>query len=224
MCIRDSSSTDPVLAPDPALEPEAYNRVCQRNPNAAHCSVPLYWAAPNIALTATQGMHRFIWDMRYDPIDGTLSESEGNAVPHRTYFAAVAPFAPPGSYTVRLTADSVTSSQPLKLVLDPRVKTPASAIARTGTLSREMYDAAVAVHSAYVDARRMSDALAGPGDAGLKAAIDSVAPPSSRGPVRRGFGPAPAGPPTLQTVPVSYTHLRAHETPEHRVCRPLLEK
>ena len=24
--------------------------------------------------------------------------------------------------------------------------------------------------------------------------------------------------------PVSYTHLRAHETPEHHVCRPLLEK
>ena len=26
------------------------------------------------------------------------------------------------------------------------------------------------------------------------------------------------------TVPVSYTHLRAHETPEHLVCRLLLEK
>ena len=28
----------------------------------------------------------------------------------------------------------------------------------------------------------------------------------------------------LQPVPVSYTHLRAHETPEHLVCRLLLEK
>ena len=26
------------------------------------------------------------------------------------------------------------------------------------------------------------------------------------------------------SVPVSYTHLRAHETPEHLVCRLLLEK
>src|SRR5674536_162645 len=26
------------------------------------------------------------------------------------------------------------------------------------------------------------------------------------------------------TIPVSYTHLRAHETPEHLVCRLLLEK
>ena len=27
-----------------------------------------------------------------------------------------------------------------------------------------------------------------------------------------------------KNVPVSYTHLRAHETPEHLVCRLLLEK
>src|SRR5674536_149081 len=31
----------------------------------------------------------------------------------------------------------------------------------------------------------------------------------------------PAGRPV---IPVSYTHLRAHETPEHLVCRLLLEK
>eukprot|EP00658_Telonema_sp_P-2_P022244 TRINITY_DN1888_c0_g1_i1.p1 TRINITY_DN1888_c0_g1~~TRINITY_DN1888_c0_g1_i1.p1 ORF type:complete len:112 (+),score=39.42 TRINITY_DN1888_c0_g1_i1:119-454(+) len=29
---------------------------------------------------------------------------------------------------------------------------------------------------------------------------------------------------TATTTPVSYTHLRAHETPEHLVCRLLLEK
>eukprot|EP00658_Telonema_sp_P-2_P020333 TRINITY_DN18044_c0_g1_i6.p1 TRINITY_DN18044_c0_g1~~TRINITY_DN18044_c0_g1_i6.p1 ORF type:complete len:112 (+),score=24.09 TRINITY_DN18044_c0_g1_i6:150-485(+) len=29
---------------------------------------------------------------------------------------------------------------------------------------------------------------------------------------------------TTHTIPVSYTHLRAHETPEHLVCRLLLEK
>src|SRR5674536_256021 len=29
---------------------------------------------------------------------------------------------------------------------------------------------------------------------------------------------------TLFSTPVSYTHLRAHETPEHLVCRLLLEK
>ena len=28
----------------------------------------------------------------------------------------------------------------------------------------------------------------------------------------------------IDTISVSYTHLRAHETPEHLVCRLLLEK
>src|SRR5678816_1960997 len=35
---------------------------------------------------------------------------------------------------------------------------------------------------------------------------------------------APNGTVGSTTTPVSYTHLRAHETPEHLVCRLLLEK
>jgi photosystem II stability/assembly factor-like uncharacterized protein len=195
--IRTYSNTDPVLAPDPALEPEAYNRICQRNPNAPHCSVPLYWAAPNITLSANPGMHRFIWDMRYDPIAGMTSESEANAVPHRTYFAATAPFAPPGSYTVKLTSGGTTSTQPLKLVLDPRVKTSAAAMTRVSTLSREMYDDAAAAHAAYVNARALSDKTT---DAVMKARLDSIAPPATQQ-VRRGFGgPPQAAAPTLQSV------------------------
>src|SRR5660398_318825 len=37
------------------------------------------------------------------------------------------------------------------------------------------------------------------------------------------YGPAPAGP-RGSTQPVSYTHLRAHETKANLVCRLLLEK
>ena len=174
-----------------------------RNPNAPHCSVPLYWAAPNIALSATAGMHRFIWDMRYDPIQGMTSESEANAVPHRTYFAATAPFAPPGSYTVRLTADGTTSAQQLTLVLDPRVKTSSAAMATIATLTRELYDDALAVHAAYVDARRMSDRLSAASDAQVKSLVDSIAPPMTTRPARRTFGAQAASAPTLQSVQTS---------------------
>src|SRR5678816_1588613 len=40
------------------------------------------------------------------------------------------------------------------------------------------------------------------------------------------MSPGAFGPNTTSrtTFPVSYTHLRAHETPEHLVCRLLLEK
>jgi hypothetical protein len=99
---------------------------------------------------------------------------------------------------VRLVADGKTYTQPLTLVLDPRVKTPASAMAQVATLSREMYDGAVALRAAYLKARTMADRLTSPGDAALKSRIDSIAPPPSRG-ARPGFGfrQASSGPPTL---------------------------
>ena len=198
--IRKYSSNDTIPGPDPALNPEEYNRICQRNTGAPHCSVPLYWAAPNHALSSRAGMHRFSWDMRFDPIDST-SRSEGGAVPHRTYLVTTTPWAPPGAYTVRLVADGKTYTQPLKLVLDPRVKTPASAMAQVAALSREMYDGAAALRSAYVRARAMSDRLTSASDAALKSQIDSIAPPPTRG-TRPGFGlrQAPTGPPTLESV------------------------
>jgi hypothetical protein len=198
--IRRYSSNDTIPGPDPALNPEEYNKICQRNTNAPHCSVPLYWAAPNRALSSRAGMHRFSWDMRFDPIDST-SRSEGGAVPHRTYVVTTTPWAPPGAYTVRLVADGKTYTQPLKLALDPGVKTLASAMAQVASLSREMYDGAVALRATYVTARAMSDRLTGASDVALKAQIDSIAPPPTRGP-RPGFGArqVPSGPPTLESV------------------------
>jgi hypothetical protein len=98
-------------------------------------------------------------------------------------------------------ADGKTYTQPLKVVLDPRVKTPASAMAQVASLSREMYDGAVALRAAYVTARAMSSRLTSASDAALKVQIDSIAPPPTRGP-RPGFGQrqAPSGPPTLESV------------------------
>jgi hypothetical protein len=201
--IRTYSSNDTIPGPDPALNSEEYNKICQRNTSAPHCSVPLYWAAPNFALSTRAGMHRFTWDMRFDPIDAT-SQSEGGAVPHRTYIVTNTPWAPPGAYTVRLVADGKTYTQPLTLVLDPRVKTPASAMAQVATLSREMYDGAVALRAAYVSARAMSDRLTSPADVALKAQVDSIAPPPARA-ARAGFGfrQAPSGPPTLVSAGVA---------------------
>jgi photosystem II stability/assembly factor-like uncharacterized protein len=198
--VRSYSSADTIPGPDPAWNPDEYNKICQRNTNAPRCSVPLYWAAPNNALSPRAGMHRFMWDMRFDPVD-PAGFSEGPAVPHRTYLVPNTPWAPPGSYTVRLVVDGKTYTQPMKLVLDPRVKTPASAIAQVSSLSREMYDGAVALRAAYLDARKLTDRLTGAGEAAFKSQVDSIAPPPSRGGRQGfGFGQAASGPATLESV------------------------
>ena len=187
--IRSYASTDPVRDPHPALDSAAYNRVCRSTPTAPFCNLPLYWPAPPMVISTAPGMHRVSWDLRYEPIAAPDAEpdDEGDAtgaVPHRTYPAPTTPWAPPGRYTVRLTANGKSVTQPLTLVLDPRVKTPAAGLARLAALSTEMYERAVTTHDAFLRARALSTALervGGADAAALRARVDSLAPAPARG-------------------------------------------
>jgi photosystem II stability/assembly factor-like uncharacterized protein len=189
--IRRYSSSDPVLRPHPALDSAAYNRLCQQTPTAPFCGLPLYWPGAPMLVSTQRGMHRFTWDLHLDPVTAgdtvPNSDEEANgAVPHRTYTSVNAPWAPPGNYTVRLTVNGQSMTQPLTLRLDPRVKTPAAGLTQLANLSRQLYDAAVATHSAYLQARSLASSLA-EGSA-ARARIDSIAPPARGGGRRGGFG------------------------------------
>jgi photosystem II stability/assembly factor-like uncharacterized protein len=190
--IRHYSSNDPVLRPHPALDSAAYNRICQQTPTAPHCGLPLYWPAPPFVVSTQTGMHRFSWDLHLDPVTAgdTVPNDDDQAlgaVPHRTYTTANSPWAPPGNYTVRLTVNGQQYTQPLVLRLDPRVRTPSAGLTQLATLSRDLYDRAIAVHMAYLQAR--SVASSSTASAAVRAQIDSLAPPPARGGGRRGgFG------------------------------------
>jgi photosystem II stability/assembly factor-like uncharacterized protein len=129
--VRTYRSSDPVRKPDPATDPVAYNKLCQDTPAAPDCGLPLYWPVPPQVLQTAAGMHRFTWDMHYDPTPGAPAGRGGGgnatgAVPHRTYPASNSPWVPPGSYTARLTANGQVMTQPIVIKMDPRVKvTPA---------------------------------------------------------------------------------------------------
>ena len=209
--VRTYSSTDRVLDPDPARDPEAYNRVCQKNPKAPDCNLPMYWAAPTVALSAQPGMHRAVWDLRFNPVadernDLAEDESGNGAVPHRTFPAMDAPWAPPGAYTVRLTASGKRLEQPLTLRLDPRVKTPAVGLSQLASLSTEMYDDAVAARAAYTRARALRarlESASATGAEALKARVDSIAPEvhaEDGGARARRAREESAAPPTLRSA------------------------
>ena len=69
------------------------------------------WAEPQVHLAATAGMHRFVWDLRAQPAAGGHGGGgERGATPPVT----------PGSYSVRLTANGRTLTQPLTVKPDPR--------------------------------------------------------------------------------------------------------
>lgn len=204
--VRSYSSDDLLVrGTDPAADSAKYNTLCQQNPSLPDCGVPLYWPAPALTLGTTAGMHRFNWDLRFDPIGGETGGrggggGAGGAVPHRTYAAINAPWAPPGNYTVRLTVDGKAYTQPIVVKLDPRVKTPAPALAQLFSLTRMLYDDAVNTHAAAVEARSLIPTVTTPA---LKAQLDSIAPPAPAG-GRGGRGGrgavAPSGPPTLDAA------------------------
>lgn len=171
--IRSYSSADSVMNPDPAVDPVAYTRLCQTNPNAPDCGLPLNWPAPQQRLSTRAGMHRFLWDMRYQPVGDHQRTGEveaTGAVPHRSEHTPAAPWAPPGIYTVRLIVDGRRYVRPLPLRLDPRVKTPAAGLRQLAALSRQMYDLARTAQAAHLKAPSDST-VARARDAALAAAM-----------------------------------------------------
>jgi photosystem II stability/assembly factor-like uncharacterized protein len=200
--VRTYSSADPVRTPDPALDPVAYDRVCRETPAAPDCNLPLYWPAPAMAISARAGMHRVSWDLRYQPIGEGGGRGGGAAVPRRTYPAVNAPWASPGSYTVRLTAGGKNYTQPLTLHLDPRVKTSAAGLSTLTSLTREMYDGARAAHAAAEQARALAaklEGLDGPDVAALKEPLTALAAQAGPGGGRGGRG---AGTPVTLPAPI----------------------
>jgi photosystem II stability/assembly factor-like uncharacterized protein len=215
--IRSYSSKDPVRSPDPATDPVAYNKICQETPTAADCGLPLYWPAPPQVLGSSAGMHRFSWDMHYDPLPGGGGGGRGGgggngAVPHRTYPGVNSPWVAPGGYAVRLTADGQSQTQPIAIKMDPRVKVTPE-VQQIFTLTAQMEAKARSAAAAHKEARELAAKVkarpqSAANDALLKQ-IDEIAPAEApgggggggRGGRGGGFGAAePAPPPNLANM------------------------
>jgi photosystem II stability/assembly factor-like uncharacterized protein len=96
------------------------------NPNEVQLQVA--WIRDPKPLLAEAGMHRFVWDLRYAMPKGM----------RRSFWGPAGPLATPGNYTVKLTANGKSSTQPLTIELDPRVKTPRDALERQFGLASKL--------------------------------------------------------------------------------------
>ncbi|MFZ0732673.1 MAG: glycoside hydrolase [Candidatus Sulfotelmatobacter sp.] len=85
--------------------------------------IPLYWLRPFHSLSTDAGMHRSVWDLHYATPASTRHEYPISAIPHNTPRLPLGPNALPGTYTVRLTVDGKSSTAPLTVKIDPRIKT-----------------------------------------------------------------------------------------------------
>src|SRR5262249_62336023 len=98
-----------------------------------------YWYRPAEVLSGSSGAHGFLWTLPYTPISGAPAEGRRGlpiaAVPFNTVPAPSAPWVAAGTYTVKLTVDGKSYTQPLTVKMDPRVKTPPLGLQQQFTLS-----------------------------------------------------------------------------------------
>ena len=73
------------------------------------------WIPKPVVLENTAGAHRFVWDLRWGS-SGSNPETEEE----EGFMAPRGPRAIPGTYQLKLTVDGASSTQPLKVEMDPR--------------------------------------------------------------------------------------------------------
>jgi hypothetical protein len=115
------------------------------------------WLQAPMALPASPGHNRFVWDLRGPRPRALEYEYSIAAVPGAdTPELPQGLFVLPGTYQVRLTAGGRTSSQPLTVAMDPRVKTPRADL----MAQHEMYAAVAAAMARVTDAQEEVAAVA----------------------------------------------------------------
>jgi len=101
-------------------------------------NVPTYWVRPPEMLSATPGLHRFVWDLHYEPPRSIDHEYPISAVYRNTPREPRGALVLPGQYTVKLAAGGQSASQSLTVIMDSRVKTPESGLQKQLTVSLKL--------------------------------------------------------------------------------------
>ena len=107
--------------------------------NPKQLRIPGYWIRTPQSVSTKAGMHRFLWDMHYTPVPNVRPEFPMTATYRNTTPQATSPWVAPGDYTVVLTVDGKTLTQPLTVAMDPRVKAPAADLQEQFDLSWRLY-------------------------------------------------------------------------------------
>ena len=120
--VRKYSSTDPLVEANPK-----------------RLRIPSYWIRPHQSVSTKAGMHPFLWDMHYTAVPGVEPEFPMQATYRNTAPQATSPWVMPGEYTITLTVDGKTFSQPLTVTMDPRVKASTGDLQEQFDLSWQLY-------------------------------------------------------------------------------------
>ena len=130
-------------------------------------NVPWYWFRPAAAPSRKAGLQRFVWDLHYAR-PTTECSLPISATPLNTKCEPEGPWVMPGEYTARLTADGTVLTKAFRVRMDPRVKTPLTAL-------QQQHDLSVALYDAVREGQKLAAAARARGDAALSAEIERAA-------------------------------------------------
>jgi len=122
--------------------------------------VPAYWLRPPAIPSAAPGDHRFVWDLHEAAPHSFFGGYPIAAIIHDTPHLPQGVLALPGRYTVRLSVGAQAWTQPLDIVLDPRVTTSAAALRAQHNLGVRIVQG---MNASYALAQRAGQRHAGAG-------------------------------------------------------------
>jgi hypothetical protein len=165
--------------------------------------IPPYWTRMPKMLSTAAGMHRFVWDLHYATPLSTRYDYPIAAIPGDTPRLPVGPGALPGSYTVQLTVDGKSFTQPLIVKMDPRVKTPREGLTQLFQLQERLAHMMTESTESVLEARTTHEqlqALAGKASGALAETIAALDKKVSALVGGGGFFAPPSPTPTLGRV------------------------
>ena len=101
-------------------------------------AIPVWWPRPPRILASSAGLHRWVWDLHGTPPEAMHHEFPIAAVPYRTPRTPQGPLADPGAYTVRLTVEGHSYTEPLTIKMDPRVKATAADFKQQNSAEKQL--------------------------------------------------------------------------------------
>ncbi len=155
---------------------------------ATRGEVPGYWIRPRAMVPSSAGAHRFVWDLHGAPLATSRLRYPIAAVVHDTPGEPRGPWVLPGDYTVRLKVAGQTIERPLRVTLDPRVRTPGADLERQFALATRL---AGLLRRDSLDAERVRAVRRRLTARGRRAETDSLAAAAARIAGEEGAGRGP---------------------------------
>jgi photosystem II stability/assembly factor-like uncharacterized protein len=171
--------------------------------NPDKINVPAFWIPAPKVLPTNAGMHRWIWDLHYTPVDESAEwDSE-------SFFDRRGVTALPGSYSVRLTVHGKAYSQPLTVKMDPRLKSPLAELRNQFETASEISRKRIEINGARREVDHIHSEIGRlylqvAGNAALVTALDAL---DRKAQAVEGTSPSSVAPGNVPEPPVESTSL-----------------